>query len=88
MSSYGKQIAATTCVKPGMGKLNAIVVSSTSSGVYALYDNTLGDTSGELKVKNITPAAGTVIYFFGMTFTKGISFVLVSGTIEVTVIYE
>jgi len=87
MASIGKQITATALVKSGGTKLRAIVVSSTSSGTYALYDNVKGDNSGELKVNTITPAAGSWIDYKDLYFKDGCS-IVIANTLSVTVIFE
>lgn len=87
MASIGKLMSATGLVKEGGTKLRAIVVSSTSSGTFALYDNNKGDNSGELKVNTTTPAAGGSILFEELYFKNGCS-VVVGGTLVFTVIFE
>lgn len=88
MASNGKFISsATTLVKQGAAKLKAVVIATTSSGTYALYDNDKGDSSGEQKSGVITPTAGTYIEWKDMYFSKGLS-VVVTGTLTFTVVYE
>lgn len=88
MASSSVFISSTsTCVKQGATKLRGIVIATTSSGTYTLYDNVKGDNSGRQVSGTVTPAAGSFIDWFDTVFRDGLS-VVVSGTLTFTVIYE
>lgn len=89
MASASQLISSTASnlVKPGMAKLRGIVISTTSSGTYTLYDNNVGDNSGRQVSGTITPAAGSFIDWFDLTFRDGLA-VVVTGTLVFTVIFE
>ncbi len=88
MASSSKFISsASTSVKTGMGKVRGIVIATTSSGTYTLYDNAVGDNTGRQMSGTVTPAAGSFIDWFDMVFRDGLA-VVVSGTLTFTVIYE
>ncbi len=84
---YGKQISASTQVKTGLTKLAAIVVSSTSSGTYTVYDSDKSSASDPVLVGTVTPAANTQILYKGLTCKNGL-YVVTTNTIALTVIYE
>ena len=89
MSNY-MQLAATTQVKVGQGKLFGIAVSATSSGTLTVYDSGAKDTN-DAKISNtITVAAGSTYLNFptGIFFNKGLYIVLGGTSAAFTVVYE
>lgn len=89
MANY-MQLAATTQVKVGAGKLFGIFVSDSASGTLTIHDTGAGDT-GSGKISNtITVTAGTQYLSFpaGIFFNRGLYIVLGGTSAEFTVIYE
>ena len=90
MASTYKQLSATNQVKVGAGKLKGIIVSSTTSGTLAIYDEAQGGTT-RLIINTITPAAGAMIQFTGddggVGFNNGL-YIVAANTIQFTVFYE
>ena len=84
------QLAATTQVKVGAGKLFGIFVSASSSGTLTVYDSGAASTSNGKISNTITVAAGTQYLSFpaGIFFNKGLYIVLGGTSAEFTVIYE
>jgi hypothetical protein len=89
MANY-MQLAATTQVKVGAGKLYGIFVSASSSGTLTVYDSGISSTSNGKISNTITVAAGTQYLSFpaGIFFNKGLYIVLGGTSAEFTVIYE
>ena len=89
MANY-MQLAATTQVKVGAGKLYGIFVSASSSGTLTVYDSGAASTSNGKISNTITVAAGTQYLSFpaGIFFNKGLYIVLGGTSAEFTVIYE
>ena len=89
MANY-MQLAATTQVKVGAGKLYGIFVSASSSGTLTIYDSGIASTSNGKISNTITVAAGTQYLSFpaGIFFNKGLYIVLGGTSAEFTVIYE
>lgn len=89
MANY-MQLAATTQVKVGVGKLFGIFVSASSSGTLTVYDSGAASTSNGKISNTITVAAGTQYLSFpaGIFFNKGLHIVLGGTSAEFTVIYE
>lgn len=89
MANY-MQLAATTQVKVGAGKLFGIFVSASSSGTLTVYDSGAASTSNGKISNTITVAAGTQYLSFpaGIFFNKGLYIVLGGTSAEFTVIYE
>jgi len=86
--AYYKQMAATSQIKVGGGKLLGYLVSSTSSGTLKFYDSGAADTNDPVLINTVTPAAGANTFFpSGITFSKGL-YVVATNTIEATIIYE
>lgn len=86
-----KQITATTQVKVGLGKLKSIFVSAASATpTITVYDEDQGGTTRKV-VDTFTPVAATSYQFtgddYGITMSKGI-YVVISGTVSCTVLYE
>lgn len=88
MANY-KQLAATTQVKIGAGKLFGIFVSSTSSGTLTIYDTKNANTSDPKIANTITIAAGTSYLNFpaGLYFNNGL-YIVLANTAEFTVAYD
>jgi hypothetical protein len=84
-----KQLAATSQVKVGAGKIFGIFVSSTSSGTLTVYDSATASTSDPKIANTITVAAGTQYLSFpaGLWFSKGL-YIVLANTAEYTVAYE
>ena len=84
------QLAATTQVKVGAGKLYGIFVSASSSGTLTVYDSGAASTSNGKISNTITVAAGTQYLSFpaGIFFNTGLYIVLGGTSAEFTVIYE
>lgn len=87
MASNGKYLTASALVKEGGAKLKAIVIATTSTGTYTLYDNDKGDNSGTQMSGTITPAAGSYILWKDLYFSKGLS-IVVANTLTFTVVFE
>lgn len=89
MANYS-QLAATTQVKVGAGKLFGIFVSASASGTLTVYDTGAGSTSNNKISNTITVAAGTQYLSFpaGIFFNKGLYIVLGGTSAEFTVVYD
>jgi hypothetical protein len=89
MANY-MQLAATTQVKVGAGKLFGIFVSASSSGTLTVYDTGAGSTSDPKISNTITVAAGSQYLSFpaGIFFNKGLYIVLGGTSAEFTVVYD
>lgn len=79
-----KRITATGNIKPIGGILLGLLVASTSSGTITLYDSAT-TTTGTPITGTLTPAAGTFIPI-PLQFINGL-YAVVSGTLDVTLIY-
>lgn len=71
-------------VKTTQGALLGFYVNSTSSGVVNFYDDAATGTTTAI-TGNITPAIGWQA--LPVAFGNGLNFVLVSGSINVTIVY-
>lgn len=88
MSNY-TYISATKQIKVGAGKLKGIFVSSAASvPTITVYDEPAGGTTATL-LGVFTPAAATFypLGVDGAFFNKGL-YIVISGTVTATVIYE
>ena len=88
MSNY-TYISASKQVKVGAGKLKGIFVSSAASvPTITVYDEPAGGTTATL-LGVFTPAAATFypLGVDGAFFNKGL-YIVISGTVTATVIYE
>lgn len=83
------QLSATANVKSSAGKLKGIFVSAASSTPTITVYNSAAATTTEKVIDTFTPTAATN-YFFpadGIWCDDGI-YVVISGTVSATVIYE
>lgn len=89
MANY-MQLAATTQVKVGAGKLFGIFVSASTVGTLTVYDTGAGSTSNGKISNTITVAAGSQYLSFpaGIFFNKGLYIVLGGTSAEFTVVYD
>ncbi len=87
MARYFKQISASTQVKTGTTKLSTIIVSSTSTGTYTVYDSDKSSASDPLAVGTVTPAANTQIQYKDLTLKNGL-YIVIANTLQLTVVYE
>jgi hypothetical protein len=89
MSNYS-QLAATTQVKVGAGKLFGIFVSASASGTLTVYDSGVSSTSNGKISNTITVAAGSHYLNFptGIFFNNGLYIVLGGTSAAFTVVYE
>lgn len=91
-SGKSKQITASALVatigaQGGVGVVNAIIVSSHTSGTLKLWDNTAG--SGTILVDTFTYAAGSsVIDLKGPMFVKGLYADMNGTTQSITIVYN
>lgn len=87
MANY-KQLAATTQLKVGAGRLCSLTVSSTSSGTITIYDEAQGGTTNKV-LATLTPAAGFHAYWGedGLSVNNGI-YIVVANTLEFTIGYK
>jgi hypothetical protein len=88
MANY-LQTDATVVVKNSAGKLKGIMVTAASSTpTITVYDASVVATSRPI-MKVFTPTASTQYYFGtdGIFFTNGL-YIVISGTVSATVIYE
>lgn len=80
------QTSADVLVKTGQGVLQAIIVSSHTTGSIKLYDNT--SATGAVLVDTYTYASGSqVIPFYGLHFAVGL-FADITGTQSITLAYN
>jgi len=92
MSNY-TYITVSAQIKTSAGKLKGIFVSSaTATPTITIYDTFDATTSGTTLVGVFTPAAATSYLLGmggdgGMYFNKGL-YIVLSGTITATVVYE
>ena len=89
MANY-MQLAATTQVKVGAGKLFGIFVSASSSGTLTVYDTCAGSTSNGTISNTIIVVAGSQYLSFpaGIFFNNGLYIVLGGTSAEFTVVYD
>jgi len=89
MANY-MQLAATTQIKVGAGKLFGIFVSASTGGTLTVYDSGASSTSNGKISNTITVAAGTQYLSFpaGIFFNKGLYIVLGGTSAEFTVVYD
>jgi len=89
MANY-TQLSATANVKAYQGKLKGIVVTAASSTpTITVYDSAAATTSKPI-LKVFTPTAATNFNFAGsdgIFFSSGL-YVVISGTVEMTIIYD
>lgn len=82
---------ATKQIKPMAGKLRGIFVSAASSTpTITIYDSAKASTSDPVMVATFTPVAATVYPLPGLDgayFNNGL-YVVISGTVKATVVYE
>lgn len=84
---YGKVLTASTQVKTGLTKLATIICNSTGGGTYVVYDSDKSSASDPAKSGTVTPAAGSQILYKNLTLKNGL-YIVISGTVNITVIYE
>jgi hypothetical protein len=90
MSANYKNISATTQVKVGFGVLKGIFVSAASSTpTITVYDSATAANGDPTILSVFTPTAATNYSFTerGVTASKGL-YVVISGTVAATFIYE
>ena len=90
MSANYKSISATTQVKVGFGVLKGIFVSAASSTpLITVFDSaTAANTDPTILGVFVPAAAGNYLFTAnGITASKGI-YVVISGTVVATIIYE
>ena len=88
MANY-TQITATANIKPAAGKLKAIFVSAASgTPTITVYDSASTTTTKTI-LSVFTPTAATNYIFpiDGVFFNSGL-YVVISGTVSATIIYE
>jgi len=89
MANY-TQLSATANVKAYQGKLKGIVVTAASNTpLITVYDSATTTTSKPI-LKVFAPTAATNFNFSGsdgIFFTNGL-YVVISGTVEMTIIYD
>lgn len=88
MANY-TQITATANIKPAAGKLKAIFVSAASATpTITVYDSAAATTTKTV-LSVFTPAAATSYVFplDGIFVNNGI-YVVISGTVSATIVYE
>lgn len=86
-----KQITASTQVKVGLSKLKSIFISAASATpTITIYNESQGGTTNKV-IDTFTPVAATNYTFtgddFGISMDKGI-YIVISGTVSCTVLYE
>lgn len=87
--SYGirNAISASTLIYTGAGNLQAVIVSSHSSGTIKFWDNTSAATT--VLVDTYTyPAGSSTISFYGARFITGLYADMNSTTQKVTVVWN
>ena len=90
MSANYKSIAATTQIKVGFGVLKGIFVGAASSTpLITVYDSGTASTGDPTILGVFVPAAAGNYLFTekGISASKGI-YVVISGTVVATIIYE
>jgi len=90
MSANYKNLSATTQVKVGFTVLKGIFVSAASSTpLITVYDSATADTNNPTILGVFAPAAAGIYTFTanGITASKGL-YVVISGTVVATIIYE
>lgn len=91
-SGKSKQLTASALVatigaQGGVGVVNAIIVSSHTSGTIKLWDNTAA--SGTILVDTYTYGAGSsIIPLYGPTFVKGLYADMNGTTQSITIVYN
>jgi hypothetical protein len=88
MANY-TQISATANIKPAAGKLKAIFVSAASSTPTITVYDSAATTTTKTVLSVFTPTAATNYIFplDGIYVNSGI-YVVISGTVSATIIYE
>jgi len=90
MSANYKSISATSQVKVGFSVLKGIFVSAASSTpLITVYDSATADTNDPTILGVFVPAAAGNYLFTasGISASKGL-YVVISGTVVATIIYE
>lgn len=85
-----KQISASANIKPMAGKLKGIFVSAASSTpTITVYDSAATSTSDPKILDTFTPTAATS-YLLPLdgAFAKNGLYVVISGTVSATIIFE
>lgn len=91
MSQY-QHITATTQIKVGFGKIKGFFVSSAATTPrITMYDSATANTSDPELLHQFTPTNASVRMLSGdiggIAFNKGL-YVVISGDVSVTIIYE
>ncbi len=91
MAQY-QHITATTQIKPSAGKLKGIFVASASNTPQiTVYDTKDGGTTGNTLAGTFVPAAGGMYLNIGdetaIFFNRGL-YIVISGTVDATVLFE
>ena len=89
MSSNYVQLSATASIKPMAGVLKGIFVSAASSTpTITVYDSPNSGNTDPKILDTFTPVAGTNYNFFdGIYANKGL-YVVISGTVSCTVLFQ
>ncbi len=89
MSSTYKQITATTQIKFDAGKIKGLFISNAASTPeITVYDSATANASDPTLIDTFTPVSASSHFFYdGIYASKGI-YVVISGTVSVTVAYE
>jgi hypothetical protein len=91
MSQY-KHITASTQLKVGFGKIKGFFISSAATVPrVTMYDSATADTADPELIHQFTPTSASVRMLSGdiggIAFNKGL-YVVISGDVSMTVIYE
>ena len=90
---YGlyQNISSSTLIKTGPGTVQGIVINSHSSGVIKIWDNTSAATTvmfNSMTLSSVATTGERFIDLFGAKFVTGLYIQIVSGTADITVIYN
>lgn len=89
MSSHYAQINASAQIKPMAAKLKGIFVSAASSTpTITVYDSAVSQNTAPKVVDTFIPVAGTNYNFFDSIYTNNGLYVVISGTVSCTVLFE
>lgn len=89
MAANYKQISATTQIKTSASILTGIFVSAASSTpTITVYDSSDANTSDPKVLDTFTPTAGSNYFFDGGVYAGKGLYVVISGTVSATILFE
>ena len=90
-ASLFKNISASTLIDTGFGNVQAIVINSHSSGIIKIWDSLTASGTvmfDQMTLSTVATTGERWIPLFGAEFVTGLYIQLVSGTANLTVIWN